>query len=216
MKHLIQSPFQSIIVYESPLALFLVGSDATERQFYVLKVDRSDIGGKELGLSQIGPLTKEELSESLQSVTNGNGKKKNSETPVVEKLRALGILGFIRFLEGFHLILITKATQVAQLGFHSLLKIEDTTTIYLSTESRSLSNEESRYVRMFQSVDVTSNFYYSHTYDLTHSLQENIVFRPTAYEEKYVWNSYLLRPFLLSRVDSRWVLPVIHGYVKVR
>lgn len=34
--------------------------------------------------------------------------------------------------------------------------------------------EEARYLKLFNSVDMGSNFYYSHTYDLSHTLQYNM------------------------------------------
>ena len=34
--------------------------------------------------------------------------------------------------------------------------------------------DESRYVRMFQSIDLSSNFYFSYSYDLTNSVQYNL------------------------------------------
>jgi hypothetical protein len=32
-----------------------------------------------------------------------------------------------------------------------------------------------RYVKMFQAIDLSSNFYFSYGYDLTHTLQYNLV-----------------------------------------
>ncbi|VEL25386.1 unnamed protein product [Protopolystoma xenopodis] len=36
-------------------------------------------------------------------------------------------------------------------------------------------NDEMRYLRLFQSVDLSSHFYFSYTYDLSHSLQYNLL-----------------------------------------
>lgn len=70
-------------------------------------------------------------------------------------------LGFIRFLEGYYIILITKRRRVAVIGYHTVYKIEDTTMIYIPNDGiRHYHPDESRYVRMFQNIDLSSNFYF--------------------------------------------------------
>lgn len=84
-----------------------------------------------------------------------------------------------------------------------------------------------RYLRALQNVDLTNGFYFSYTYDLTHTLQFNFMqqraqpgdehlkenfswgtrYQPTW---KYVWNEYLQEP-LRSQVHPRWLLFVVHG-----
>jgi len=39
--------------------------------------------------------------------------------------------GFVRFLEGYYMILITKRKTVAVIGGHKIFKIEDTVMIYI-------------------------------------------------------------------------------------
>ena len=38
---------------------------------------------------------------------------------------AFGILGFIRFMEGYYMILITKRRKVGVIGHHSIYKVRD-------------------------------------------------------------------------------------------
>ena len=46
--------------------------------------------------------------------------------------------------------------------------------IYVPNEdAREQHPEESRYVKMFQSIDMRSNFYFSYSYDVTNTLQQN-------------------------------------------
>ena len=54
--------------------------------------------------------------------------------------------GFVRFLEGFYMILITKRRRVATIGPHSVYKIEDTSTLYIpnSTFHKNLHPDEMR------------------------------------------------------------------------
>ncbi|XP_060821721.1 polyphosphoinositide phosphatase isoform X1 [Bombus pascuorum] len=88
---------------------------------------------------------------------------------------AFGLLGFVRFLEGYYIILVTKRRRVAVIGHHTIYKIEDTSMIYIPNDTiRVFHPDEQRYVKMFQSIDLSSNFYFSYSYDLTHTLQNNM------------------------------------------
>lgn len=43
-------------------------------------------------------------------------------------------LGFIKFLEGYYMILITKRKQVARIGYHRIYKIDETAILSLANE----------------------------------------------------------------------------------
>ncbi|CAL1677908.1 unnamed protein product [Lasius platythorax] len=88
---------------------------------------------------------------------------------------AFALLGFVRFLEGYYIILVTKRRRVAVIGHHTIYKIEDTSMIYIPNDIvRVFHPDEQRYVKMFQSIDLSSNFYFSYSYDITHTFQSNI------------------------------------------
>ncbi|XP_038616994.1 polyphosphoinositide phosphatase isoform X2 [Tachyglossus aculeatus] len=64
---------------------------------------------------------------------------------------------------------------MADIGGHAVYKIEDTNTIYIPNDSVRVTHpDEARYLRIFQNVDLSSNFYFSYSYDLSHSLQYNL------------------------------------------
>ncbi|KAK2719450.1 polyphosphoinositide phosphatase-like isoform X2 [Artemia franciscana] len=145
---------------------------------------------------------------------------------------AFGIVGFVHFLEGYYIILITKRRKIALIGHHTIYKIEDTSLVYIPNfGQKSLHKDESKYVRLFQSIDFSSNFYFSYSYDLTNTLQYNSC-RPTEirastndlYPEdfcwgvrsqpnfKFVWNEYLLKD-ALNVLHSDWQIFMTHGFV---
>lgn len=112
--------------------------------------------------------------------------------------------GFIKFLEGYYVILITKRTRVAVIGHHAIYKIEDTSMIYIPHESvRLIHPEEQRYLKMFQNVDLSSNFYFSYSYELSHTLQYNLAnpkrIIPTATNDEL---AYSLPTFGNSSMES--------------
>lgn len=84
---------------------------------------------------------------------------------------------------------------------------------------------ESRYMGLFQFVDITKDFYFSYTYDLTQSLQHNYImcnlktFPPPPPQECFEWNHHLtedLRLILGDSSSSYWILPIIHGSYEQR
>lgn len=93
-----------------------------------------------------------------------------------KSISAYGILGFVRFLEGYYIVLITKRTSCAMIGLHTIYTIKDTVMIRImdSSANRPLHPNEARYERMFCNVDLKSNFYFCYSYDLTRPLQHNM------------------------------------------
>ncbi|RLU24526.1 hypothetical protein DMN91_002615 [Ooceraea biroi] len=88
---------------------------------------------------------------------------------------AFALLGFVRFLEGYYIILVTKRRRVAVIGHHTIYKIEDTSMIYIPNDIiRIFHPDEQRYVKMFQSIDLSSNFYFSYSYDMSRTFQSNM------------------------------------------
>lgn len=56
-------------------------------------------------------------------------------------------VGFVRFLEGYYIILITKRRKMADIGGHSIYKIEDTNMIYIPNDSVRVTHpDEARFV----------------------------------------------------------------------
>lgn len=79
---------------------------------------------------------------------------------------------------------------------------------------------ELRYQGLYQVVDLTKNFFFSYTYDLTRSLQENFLanasqpFPPPSFKDMFAWNFFLTRELenCTNNLSSfQWVMPIIHG-----
>ncbi|GBP83844.1 Polyphosphoinositide phosphatase [Eumeta japonica] len=153
-------------------SVFCSGSNNTQTRFRVLKIDRTD--PKELILvDDKVEYNKQEIHQLLSMIATGN--KSSRSTGFNKLVSAFGIVGFIRFLEGYYIILVTKRRKVAVIGSHSIYKIEDTATIYIpSDHNKPQHPDEQRYLKMFLAIDLRTNFYYSYSYDVTHTLQMNM------------------------------------------
>ncbi|OWR48279.1 putative FIG4 protein [Danaus plexippus plexippus] len=170
--HPIISSIQRIALYETKTRFYLIGSNNTQTRFRVLKIDRTV--SKELVLvDDKVEYNKQEIHHLLNMI--GFGNRSGRSSGFNKLVSAFGIVGFIRFLEGYYIILVTKRGKIAVIGSHSIYKIEDTAMIYIPNDSsRPLHPDEQRYVKMFLAIDLSTNFYYSYSYDVTHTLQMNM------------------------------------------
>lgn len=133
-------------------------------------------------------------------------------------LNIYGIVGFIRFTQGWYMIFITERKQVALLGGHYIYHIEKTQLIPVGHQAKvDKKSDEARYMATFQNIDLTKNFYFSYTYDITNTLQVNMSRPPplsVRQNDMFVWNHYLLRSgFKDLNSHSGWILPLIYGFV---
>ncbi|SGY30580.1 BQ5605_C002g01166 [Microbotryum silenes-dioicae] len=164
-----------------------------------------------------------ELLKETLSAGNAGGLRKVDGT-------FYGIVGFIRFTDPYYIVLIKRRQHVALIGGHYIYHCEEVVLRPITSSAvTTRSTEEARRIHAFQGVDLSKNFYFSYTYDVTHTLQHNLTRSGgpslnvdgggrndplTTYNDKWVWNRFLLTPaFAHLKQDSPWVLPLIHGFV---
>ncbi|CAD5215599.1 unnamed protein product [Bursaphelenchus xylophilus] len=223
----------SIAIYETPFHFYVIGSDPSETRFCTLKIDRLNesefIVGEpnhEYTKADVGELLATISSSSIVTPSEKWSTRRNPNPGLIRTLdKALGIIGAVKFLEGYYLLVVTKARVAASIGHHVIYKVEDVSMIYLLASGSPVSADEQRYAKLFQTVDMTTDFYFSYTYDLSRNLQENVLkakglhFNKTSYssemtaENKFVWNEYLLEPFRKNDVSKKWTVELVHGYV---
>ncbi|CAB3377732.1 Hypothetical predicted protein [Cloeon dipterum] len=226
------SPIQKIALYETRSRFYLLGSNNSQTRCRVLKIDRME--PKELNITEDNILySKDQIKDLVNTIDGGNRIKtgpRSTGSGICKVVSAFGIVGFVRFLEGYYIILITKRTRIAVIGYHSIYKIEDTAMIYIPNDGiRHYHPDESRYVKMFQNIYLSSNFYFSYSYDISNTLQCNMtpvtndalrelmsgdqsfVFKNVP-NERFIWNSYLMKD--AKRImNSEWIIDVVHGFV---
>ena len=178
-----------------------------------------------------------EMTELLDTIREGN----RSTGGLKEVGRFFGLIGFVRFTAGYYMVLISQRSAVALLGGHYIYHCDETqvipvchSSILSSAPGRSKLRDqtEAQMLRTFRQVDLSKNFYFSYTYDITRTLQENMTGPRTStrdcsawawsFNEKCMWNFHLLRPAFddCRRTDKDpaspkrpWVLPLVHGFV---
>ncbi|PRP89289.1 hypothetical protein PROFUN_02163 [Planoprotostelium fungivorum] len=208
-----------INVYETKTRFLLVGFNCFKDRFRVLQIDRTY--ATQLRLVEDPSLyTQSELEQLLHMYGEGN----KSTGGIKKTCVAFGLIGFVRFLQGYFMVLITGRRKVGEISGHFIYGIEDTTQIYIPSvkPTTSTSNEafdEVKYRNLFFGLDLKKDFYFSYTYDLTRTLQYSMMNHHTTsgnkYDPKYVWNFYLLkrlRKLSAKNGGSVWLLPIIHGF----
>ena len=82
------------------------------------------------------------------------------------------------------------------------------------------------YLNMMENVLSKPGFYFSYSYDLTHSFQRkhhliqmklnfsSVPLHERA-DERFVWNSYLLRDVVVLPELRRFIVPVLHGFIHI-
>ena len=212
-------------LYETLSRFYLVGADALDCKFRILKIDRTTESGELSIADEETVYTKAEMNGLLNTIDDGNkssgGLKLRSST--------WGLLGFIRFTGEYYMILITKRSQVAMVGGHYIYQIDGTELISLSSSSARFKldrhPEEARFVSILNNLDLSRSFYFSYSYDITNTLQCNIASERTAlqqgrltvvpsFNEMFIWNHYLLQPASKALKNAYdWCLPIVHGFV---
>jgi hypothetical protein len=213
-------------LYETSTRFYLVGGDVMDKHFRVLKIDRTAPPGHLNIFEDDIVYDKREMNQLLNAIDDGN----KGVGGMKLKCSTWGLLGFIRFTEAYYMLLITKRTQVAMIGGHYVYQISGTEMVPLTIGSTSRfqkdrNPDEVRFLSILNNLDLTRSFYFSYSYNITRSLQQNIIrereglnkgLRHPRYDfnDMFVWNHYLLEPAraaLKSTYD--WCLPIIHGFI---
>ncbi|CAO3675787.1 unnamed protein product [Umbelopsis ramanniana] len=212
-------------LYETKTRYYLFGTNHYQKRYRVLKIDRTS--PKELVVIEEDALyTRTEAEQLLKMIIDGNRNSGGcSEVP----MQIHGIIGFIKFTQGWYMLFITRRSQVALIGGHYVYHIDETKLVPIGLPVKYDKNsDEARYIAIFQNVDMTKNFYFSYTYDLTNTLQVNMTRPPymqlqsdtkkaepnNEYNLMFVWNHYLMKAgFESINTQSSWILPMIYGFV---
>ncbi|KAJ4368320.1 phosphatidylinositol-3,5-bisphosphate 5-phosphatase [Neocucurbitaria cava] len=213
-------------LYETSTRFFLIGADIMEKQYRVLKIDRTSAPGHLSIFDDDIVYNRREMYQLLSTIDDGN----KATGGLKEKCSAWGLLGFIRFTEAYYMLLVTKRAQVAMLGGHYIYQVDGTEMIPLTTGSTSRfqkdrNPEEARFLAILNNMDLTRSFYFSYSYNVTRSLQQNLIKEREAlndgvvnaerdFQDMFVWNNHLLDPArdTFKNVYD-WCHPIIHGYI---
>ena len=216
-------------LYETASRFIIVGADVMDRRFRILKIDRTAEPPDLVVPEDEIVYNKKEMSQILSSIEDGN----KSTGGMKLRCSTWGLLGFIRFTGSYYMLVITKRSQVGMIGGHFVYSVDGTELVPLTMGASSRfkasdakTTEEARFLGILNNLDLTRSFYFSYSYDITNTLQHNIITERAAiakgtpypheqdHNPMFVWNSFLLQPAIERMAKPfDWCLPVIHGYI---
>ncbi|KAF2361297.1 SAC domain [Trinorchestia longiramus] len=139
-----------------------------------------------------------------------------------------GVLGMIHLISGPYLILVSSRSKVGTLHRQTIWKLEAVDVVPFSRSTTSLTAEQKvyndKYLSLVHQVLSTPYFYFSYSYDLTHTLQRlyytaedflQMSLHERA-EQRFVWNQHLLQDLILHSDAGRFCLPIVHGFVCIK
>ncbi|ESN91957.1 hypothetical protein HELRODRAFT_116244 [Helobdella robusta] len=138
-----------------------------------------------------------------------------------------GIFGIIRLLAGPYLIVITRKIKVGEIDGKAIWKVAATellpyqrTTLHLNEQQV---QDNARYLSMVEAVLSMENFYFSTSYDLTHTFQrlfntspdfKSIALHDRA-DQRFLWNGFVLKDLSQQFELSSFCLPIMLGFISV-
>lgn len=222
-KALFVQPFTKYHVLHGRSATHVIGIDKVEKVYSVLRIPRRDS-------------PKSTCTDSLHLCdgvdrfplsTLDQRKREIKKCGDVVEIAAHGLVGFIQFLQGHYLILITKQKIVGKIGHHYIFSIEDTMLLPLFDETYHPHEKALR--DQFSAMNLAKDFYFSYTYELSRTAQQNLADakramngserrRPLLSEtdglrhHRFTWNHYHLQPLLRCEGWQHWCFSIVHGF----
>ncbi|XP_050285150.1 phosphoinositide phosphatase SAC2-like [Quercus robur] len=211
-----ESCLQSFRLYETFSNYYIIGRDKKKTFWKVLKIDRLE--SSELKIYEDSTTyTENECADLLKRLDEGN--KKTGGLKLVTA--CYGIVGFVKFLEPYYMLLITKRRKIGEICGHAIYTITKSKMIPISNPTvRTLiaySKNENRYQKLLCTVDLTKNFFFSYSYHVMRSLQKNLSEYKTGqciYNKKCVWNAFLTSEIRNTLKNTLWTVALVHGFFK--
>lgn len=141
--------------------------------------------------------------------------------------KIFGLIGVIQLLSGPYLIVIKKREAAGYINNQKIWRLVETDMLpYAKTDlhlTEKQIQDNKSYLSMVQLVLTTPYFYFSTSYDLTHTVQRLYNTSPEFVQmplheradQRFLWNGHLLREFSHHPELHQFCLPIIHGFIAV-
>ena len=267
LKHSLVTPIlptvSKLMVYESLKYIYVLGQTVTVSSkkhprvgYRLMKIDRTD-GTRSHDLSEVVTLdshvysTKE--AQNLLTALLSLHVNRTEFGPLTGPIEAAALVGFVRFLKGYYLVLATERVDIGRIAGHKVYSIGSTTMIpcwktvektrakptFMSRLRKGIAKKfkskapleaaESRYQALFSLIDMSKDFYFSYSYELSHSVQTNVDAATAAFglpvgsvqgmkpNRRFKWNNYFTEELeSLGPNATGWAISLLHGYFNQR
>uniref|UniRef100_A0A5B6YTC1 Putative phosphoinositide phosphatase SAC3-like isoform X2 n=1 Tax=Davidia involucrata TaxID=16924 RepID=A0A5B6YTC1_DAVIN len=207
---------QKFRLYETRSNFYMIGRDKNRTFWRVLKIDRLELS--ELNILEDSTAYSEmECYDLLKRVHEGN----KSTGGLKFVTTCYGIVGFIKFLGPYYMLLITKRRKIGTICGHAVYAITKSEMIPIPNSTvrsnMAYSKNENRYKKLLCTVDLTKDFFFSYSFHVMRSLQKNLCNHETGhvlYETMFVWNEFLTRGIRNHLKNTLWTVALVYGFFK--
>ncbi|KAL3598565.1 hypothetical protein D5086_006483 [Populus alba] len=195
---------------------YMIGREKNRTLCRVLKIDRLE-PSELVVLEDSTTYSESECFDLLRRIHEGNKSTGGLKFVTI----CYGIVGFIKFLGPYYMLLITKRRKIGAICGHTVYSITKSEMIPIpnSTVQSNMANSknENRYKKLLCTVDLTRDFFFSYSYHVMHSLQKNLSCNETGqghYESMFVWNEFLTRGIRNNLKNTLWTVALVYGFFK--
>ncbi|KAH7856631.1 hypothetical protein Vadar_003721 [Vaccinium darrowii] len=210
------SYLQKFRLYETRSNFYVIGRDKNRNIWRVLKIDRLEPSDLNI-LEDSTTYSEIECSDLLRRIHEGN----KSTGGLKFVTACYGIVGFIKFLGPYYMLLITKRRKIGTICGHAVYAISKSEMIPIPNatvrSTMGYSKNENRYKKLLCAVDLTKDFFFSYSYHVMRSLQKNLCSHETGqilYETMFVWNEFLTRGIRNHLKNTLWTVALVYGFFK--
>ncbi|CAO2040443.1 unnamed protein product [Urochloa humidicola] len=208
---------QSFELHESESRLYILGSNSDKTLWRLLKIDRSE--PSELVIDECSTVYTESEHRDL---LKGLDAEHRSTGGIKFVTKFYGIIGFIKFLGPYYMLIITEQKRIGEIFGHPVYQVTRTSMVELAnSKTRSTfqsSKDENRYKKILSALDLRKDFFFSYSYHIMRSLQKNLSDPHQEgwilYETMFVWNEFLTRRIRNCLRNTLWTIALVHGFFK--
>lgn len=210
------SCLESFELYETDSKFYILGTNTDKTLWRLLKIDRME--PSELNIDEDSTMYSHSEYLDLRKTLDENHRSTGGLNFVTN---CCGIIGFIKFLGPYYMLIITEQRKIGAIFGHAVYQVTKTAMIELSNSKMKPtllnSNDENRYKKLLQTIDLRKDFFFSHSYHIMRSLQRNFNDPQEGwdlYDTMFVWNEFLTRGVRNILESTCWTVALVYGFFK--
>ncbi|KAL5225871.1 hypothetical protein ABZP36_012510 [Zizania latifolia] len=207
---------QSFELYEAESKFYILGTNTDKTSWRLLKIDRME--SSELNIEEGSTVYSHTEYLDLLNVLHEDHRSTGGVKFVTN---CFGIIGFIKLLGPYYMLIITEQRKIGAIFGHPVYQVTRTAMIELSnSKSRAnflSSKDEDRYKKLLQTIDLRKDFFFSHSYNIMRSFQKNFNDPQEGrdlYGTMFVWNEFLTRGIRNTLKSTIWTVALVYGFFK--
>jgi len=207
---------ESFELYEAQSKFYIIGTNADKTLWRLLKIDRME--PSELNIDEDCTLYSHTEYLDLLKVLDEDHRSTGGVNFVTN---CCGIIGFIKFLGPYYMLIITEQRKIGAIFGHPVYQVAKTAMIKVSNSkmrpAHFSSMDENRYKKLLQAIDLRKDFFFSPSYHIMRSLQKNLSDPQEGwdlYDTMFVWNEFLTRGIRNVLKSTCWTVALVYGFFK--